>query len=295
MYHEVLPDDITLPAWTIIRESDFRWQMRYLEAHFDVITIDQALKRFHGNIPSRKPFAIVTFDDGYSGNRDTVLPLMESMGLPFTLYVATKAIVEQSLYWYDRVISLLDSQEDVQVNITLGERTETFRIPWRGRENDRWQAMEHLLTRLKQIMPEERDKIVRFILDNSGGGKSLLKMLTPENLNQLSTSDCVTIGSHTHGHELLDQLDLPEILQTLQTANQHIIRMTGFLPKHFAYPNGNFNERVIDQVKKMGFETAVTTIPGMWSYSNCRLEIPRLGIGRFETKDSFRARLSGYL
>ena len=40
MYHEVLPDEIGLPAWIAVRESEFRWQMEYLGRYFDVVTME---------------------------------------------------------------------------------------------------------------------------------------------------------------------------------------------------------------------------------------------------------------
>ena len=38
-------------------------------------------------------------------------------------------------------------------------------------------------------------------------------------------------------------------------ANDCIIDLTGTAPVHFAYPNGNYNESVVERIKKMGFET----------------------------------------
>lgn len=112
MYHEVLPDEVNLPAWTVVKESVFRWQMSYLQKNFDIVSIDEALKRINQkNLNIKRPFAVITFDDGYRGNFDIVLPIMELMGLPFTIYVATKAIVEENLYWYDQIINLIYSKK----------------------------------------------------------------------------------------------------------------------------------------------------------------------------------------
>ena len=295
MYHEVLPDDVTLPAWTIVRESDFRWQMNYLRMHFDVVCMNQALDRVSAKRPGGKPFAVVTFDDGYKGNLDTVLPIMESMGLPFILYVATKAVVDNSIYWYDRIINLLSVPEDVLVSLPLNGQDECFRIPGRAKENIRWREIQRLLDRLKQMEPHEREKTSRRIADKYAEIESPLGMLSPEDLRSIAGSKLATIGCHTHGHELLDQLEPQEIRDTINLACEHITYITGALPRHFAYPNGNLNELVIDLVQEAGFETAVTTVHGFWSRENNCLKIPRIGIGRFDTVGSFKARASGYM
>jgi len=294
MYHEVLPDDISLPAWTIVRESNFRCQMSYLRAHFDVVSIDHALERVGGKHNAKRPFAVVTFDDGYQGNFSTVLPIMEAMGLPFTVYVATKAIVEKELYWYDRIINLLNVQEDVQLKLIWNDHSAYFSIPQRG-ENRRWREVQKLLNRLKLMALEEREKNVRNIAGKFSGIESPLKMLSEVELQRLADSSNVTIGCHTHTHELLDQLEPIDVRETLHIANKHITELTGCPPRHFAYPNGNFNDCVLNLVREAKYASAVTTLPGIWSHKDNRLIIPRIGIGRFDSMGLFKARVSGYL
>jgi peptidoglycan/xylan/chitin deacetylase (PgdA/CDA1 family) len=294
MYHEVLPDYISLPAWTILRESAFRWQMTYLSTHFDVISIDHALERVAGKHDAKRPFAVVTFDDGYQGNFSTVLPIMEAMGLQFTVYCATKAIVEKRQYWYDRIIDLLHIHDHVHVTLVLNAQPQHFTIPRSG-ENRRWIKVQKILNHLKLMPPEDREEAVTNIASKFGRTKSPLKMLSEDELRRLAASTCVTIGCHTHGHELLDQLGTREINETLSLANEHIRRITGTYPRHFAYPNGNYNKSVLDVVRRSGFVTAVSTSPGFWSGMPCIMQIPRIGIGRFDTKGCFMARVSGYL
>lgn len=295
MYHEVLPDEVTLPAWTIVRESDFQWQMRYLQGHFDVVTMDQALARVAGKSNAKRPFAVVTFDDGYKGNLECVLPIMESLGLPFLVYVATQAIIENNLYWYDQIINLLSVNEDMHHSIEQGGKAEDFKIPYNASDNARWVATQRLLSRLKLMPPTDRKTEVTRIKDGRKENTSVLQMLTEQDLKRLAQSSSVSIGAHTHRHELLDQLTPQEVMETLQTSNDHVTRITGCRPKHFAYPNGNFNQWVVTQVQEAGYETAVTTVRGYWDHKDSALLIPRHGIGRFVSKGQFKAGVSGYL
>jgi peptidoglycan/xylan/chitin deacetylase (PgdA/CDA1 family) len=295
MYHEVLPDNVEFSAWTIVRESDFRWQMGYLALHFDVVNMDQAMERVSAKYNAGKPFAVVTFDDGYKGVQNTVLPIMESMGIPFMLYVTTQPVLDQRPCWHDQVIGLLNAKVDVQVCLDGDVPEECFRIPCCGEANYRWKKMEHLLKRLKELAPGVREKALQTFADEYPDSGPTLEMIGMEDLKSLAASSCVTIGAHTHRHELLDQLEAHEILETLETSNNNIERIAGYSPKHFAYPNGQVNQDVLDQVGAVGYKTAVTTMSGIWSSRINRLEIPRIGIGRFETRSSFRAKVSGYL
>jgi len=295
MYHEVLPDDVDLPAWTIVREEDFRWQMQYLGRHFDIVSMDEACRRVSSGEKVNSPFAVVTFDDGYKGNLHTVLPIMEEMGLPFMVYVATQGVVEEKLFWYDEIISLLASGKDLNVHLTMKGRNTRFFIPARGRPVRRWSAVQHLLTCLKKMPFAERESAVEQITAEHGRHETVLEMLTPPEVKRLASSSCVTIGSHTHHHVLLDQVSVKEVRETIETANKHITGITGSSPVHFAYPNGNFNAVVQEQVQNFGYVTAVTTGAGIWSMVDQQLEIPRMGIGRFETRTGFKALAAGFL
>lgn len=295
MYHEVLPDEVTLPAWTVVRESDFKWQMCYLQSHFDVVTMDQALERVTGKSQAKRPFAVVTFDDGYKGNLDVVLPIMESLGMPFLVYVATQAIIENNLYWYDQIINLLSLKEDIQATFELDGKVEEFKIPRHASDDARWVETQRLLSRLKLLSPSDREVAVKCITEGEKVAAALLSMVTELDVKRLAQSSCVTIGAHTHRHELLDQLTHDEIMETLQTSNDHITRITGVAPCHFAFPNGNYNKAVIDLIQKAGYETAVTTVSDFWSEKDSAMMIPRFGVGRFDSKRQFKARVSGYL
>lgn len=294
MYHEVQPDEVTLPAWTVVRESDFKWQMQFLQQHFDVITLDQALERTAGKHVAARPFAVVTFDDGYRGNLDTALPVMETLGLPLTVYVATQAVVEGSLYWYDQIINLLNCCDPVEVDLVLGGRAERFRISNRGSESSRWKEVQRLLSGLKRLNGSARERVVRDIAGRYPLPAATLEMLSPDQLRTMASSTCLTIGSHTHRHELLDQLKQEEVRETIETAHVHLTQIIGYQPRHFSYPNGNFSNEIQEVVREAGYISAVTTINGAWSGQDDPLMIPRVAIGRFETRTQFRARISGF-
>ena len=295
MYHEVLPDEINIPAWTVVKESDFRWQMNYLQKYFDIISLDLALERVSGRINGKKPFAVITFDDGYKGNLQNVLPIMDSMGLQFTVYVSTKTLIDNNLFWFDRIITLLEHSEDVCVKLKNKQKSEIYMIPAKASENIRWQAIEKLLEKLKKMSPDERSYWVKHIIERNEGVSSALKMLNADDLKNLASSDLVTIGSHTHGHELLDQLDERNAYRTIQTSCKLIKDTIDKNPIHFSYPNGNYNQRVMLQVQNMKFKSAVTTHTGFFSNKKYLHKIPRIAIGRFETKSQFMAKVSGLL
>mgnify|MGYP006400845711 CR=1 FL=1 len=295
MYHEVLPENASVPAWTVVKENQFRWEIEFLQRHYDVISLDEARSRMSGQSKGHRPFVVITFDDGYSGNLFTVLPLMRSLNAPFAVYVATKAIQEGGLYWYDRVINLLQSGEDIVWKPSTGDATEIFRVPAKGTDDQRWVAVQEMLTWLKTLNEDERHQEVTQIVDAHPGLRANLRMLTPEEIGHLAADPLVTIGCHTHAHELLDQLDDESVLSSINTANRLLEKWTGELPVHFSYPNGNVDERVRQLIEKAGFCTAVTTENRPCSSGDNMFALPRPGVGRFDSRWHFKAKMAGFL
>ncbi len=294
MYHEVLPDEVDVPAWVVVKESDFRWQMETLGLHFDVVSMTEALSRAEGRRVSERPFAVVTFDDGYRGGLKHVLPIMESLGLPFVHYVATNPIMTGQPHWFDSVINLLQIKEPIKVRFLAGGKEECHSLHG-GSGAGSWLTVQDLLTRLKELPDQEREKAVTRIREDFFIDGSFLAIMSPEELKQLARSNCVEIGSHTHRHELLDTIPAGRVNETLRESKRILEGLLDRPIEHFSYPNGNFNAEVARLVGDAGFQSAVTGCQGLW-WSWCdTLTIPRCGVGRFETRSQFRARISGML
>ncbi len=288
MYHEVLPDDEGLPAWTVVKETCFREQIGFLKQYFDIVTIDEAISRTYDRAKFKKPYVTITFDDGYRGNYSCVLPIIEELGVPITVYVSSSAVEKEESYWYDRIISLLDNDTSFTVDLTdynMGK----YEFGLANSDKTRWASMQSLLTAMKKVMPVEREKIVEEICNQVAyDGSKQLKPMTIAELKSLASSDLVTIGGHSHCHNILTQLTEEQINASLRKNRTLLQQWTSAKLVHFAYPNGDFNDKVIDLVKKNGFLSAVTVEPGYWSTEKDPMSLPRFGVGRFDSLGLFK-------
>jgi peptidoglycan/xylan/chitin deacetylase (PgdA/CDA1 family) len=220
---------------------------------------------------------------------------MKANNAPFTVYVATQAIDEGTLYWYDQIINLMKSSEDVICSIEENGKERFFRIQANGKDDQCWKSVQSVLTRLKTLPEEVRHETALRIKKEYGHLTADLRMLTPDELRELSSDPLAEIGCHTHAHELLDQLENSEVHATLSKSNELIEKWTGVCPRHFSYPNGNVNSRVRGLIKSTGFRSAVTTKSQHCSGYDEPFTLPRIGIGRFDSRSHFKAKLAGFL
>ena len=291
MYHEVLSDDESLPAWTVVTQSCFRKQLIFLKKYFDIVTIDEALQRTYGHGQFRKPHIVLTFDDGYKGNYTTVLPIIEELAVPVTVYVASHAIENNQVYWYDRIINLFSSDQPLSIDLThynLGK----YKLNFFKSEKDRWAVWQVLLQDLKNLVPAERDMAVKEICDlPSNSLLNKLELMTVPEVKDLASSEFVTIGGHSHCHNILTQLSETEINKSLQENRQLLEQWTSDEIRHFSYPDGIINNTVIELVKKNGFVSAVTTEDGYWNGGMNPFLLPRIAVGRFDSLGLFKYQL----
>jgi peptidoglycan/xylan/chitin deacetylase (PgdA/CDA1 family) len=66
----------------------FRRQIRWLQQHFDVVSLEEAQRRIQCGYNDRACVTL-TFDDGYADNCREALPFLLSQRIPFTYFVST--------------------------------------------------------------------------------------------------------------------------------------------------------------------------------------------------------------
>jgi len=294
-YHELAEDQEHIDAWTVVRKSSFIDQVRYLRQHFNVVSLDDAITRMGKSEEREAPMVVITFDDGDSGNCRVLLPLIKSMNLPVTIFVATRQIQEQAVYWFDRLINALQRKETINLDLRsrgLGDYVINRR---RGAQN--WNEIERLLVDLKNMPPDLRIDTVNHIVHQIGeGAQSGFAQILPlsiQELQELAACPLVTVGAHSHCHNILTQLPDDEIRGSVIRSKELLESWTGKAVEYFAYPNGDYDDRVARIVREAGFKCAVAATSRPWRRGDSLFAIPRIGIGRYDSFGRFKINLIG--
>jgi len=117
--------------------------------------------------------------------------------------------------------------------------------------------------------------------------------LTQEGLRALAASPLVTIGAHSDCHNILTQLDPDAARQSIATSKRLLESWTGKEVWSFAYPNGDYDERIAETVMQLGFRCAITTGDRLWARNDSPYGIPRIGVGRYDSLAKFKLGLVG--
>ncbi len=84
------------------------------------------------------------------------------------------------------------------------------------------------------------------------------------------------VGSHSLSHPRLHQLPQDAALREIAESRAALRRMLGVPIEHFAYPFGAFNGDTVGLVRRAGYVSAVTVVPGVARASDDRLRLPRI-------------------
>jgi peptidoglycan/xylan/chitin deacetylase (PgdA/CDA1 family) len=290
-YHTLGDDDEDFDAWTVLRRGDFERQVALLRRSYDIVALEDALD---GPVPQR-PQAVLTFDDGHSGWLEHLAPVIEREALPVTLYVATGHVQSGQPYWFDAVVNAVQSSRPLELDCAaagLGRVTLNAR---RGEIN--WLRISTLLESMKAMAPEPREVLTAQIVAQAAVAPRprfrALRPLAVDGVRALAQSPWVTIGSHSHGHQLLDRIAPEQARESIAQSMSLLREWTGRAVEHFAYPNGNYDAALAAALPALGLKSAVTTRKGLWRRNGSRYELPRLAVGRFDDMARLRLNLLG--
>jgi peptidoglycan/xylan/chitin deacetylase (PgdA/CDA1 family) len=98
------------------------------------------------------------------------------------------------------------------------------------------------------------------------------------------------VGAHSVTHGFLTQCQPEALSREVQEPQETIYReLGGTLAESFAYPQGDYNARVVAEVMSSGYTTAVTVDQGRATSKSKPLTLPRLLVSGNTTPTMMRA------
>ncbi len=213
--------------------------------------------------------ALVTFDDGDPSVLEVGLPILRRLGVPAVAFVVTSLLNSSSPYWWDEVTALMRSGARVA---RLGDDP-AFAV------------------RLLKRMPNsERLDLILQLRD--GHPLVVAKQLTSVDVRHLRDSG-IAIGNHTSTHPCLDQCTDAELRSEIHRAHEQLADMLGEPPLSFAYPNGNWDARAEQVLRKLGYTTAMLFDHRFAKRGTHPLRLSRVRVASTTEMDRFELLISG--
>lgn len=237
-------------------EAQFLNDVRLINSVFNVLPFVEAARKLKaGSLPKRS--ACITFDDGYANNFELAAPILQSVGVPATFFIAGGA-VDTGVMWNDLVIESVSrsGSKDEKGNLAaiLGG------LKYRPMA-DRWDAAVEMYR-------------------NSVGSDLPRLMMTRDMVAGLARQG-FEIAGHTINHPILKELSDDDARREIEDCATWIRDITGDAPTSFAYPNGvpgqDYTSAHSAMVREAGFEAAASTQWALAHRGSDSFSIPRVG------------------
>ncbi len=269
--------------------------LRLTALGFDFVTMDEALRRT--SEPGGRPFAALTFDDGYRDTLEHALPILARHGAPFTLYVTPGFADRTARLWWveleeavrvlDRVSVAIDGRDLDLPAETIAEKRAAFdALYWRLRGGTEAQLLAVIAGLLERAGLDSAALTDRLCLDWAG-------------IERIACHPLCTIGAHTLTHPMLARHGDEFVRHELAESRRRIEARLGRTTHHLAYPVGDITSagpREAALARALGFASAVTTRPGMIfpAHSRHPTALPRLSLnGHWQSLANLEVLLSG--
>ncbi|TVR07279.1 MAG: polysaccharide deacetylase [Salinarimonadaceae bacterium] len=265
------------------------------DAGFDFVSLDEVPARLAE--PAGRPFAALTFDDGYRDNAEYALPVLRRHGAPAAIFVTTGfADGDGRLWWLEleEAIARLDRVEFVHDG-------EHVRLPATDAAS-KAQAFEAIYWRLRGAGEGELLRVIAELAAGAGiDSPALTRSLCMDwdEIGAMAQDPLVTIGAHTCTHPMLAKHDDATARREIFESKRIIEGRLGREARHFSYPVGDRTSagpRDFSLAREAGFATAVTTRPGHVFAGHAAFPhaLPRVSVnGLHQNRSMIRALLSG--
>ena len=265
-----------------------------VELGFDLVPLDEVPLRLRR--PGR-PFAAITFDDGYRDTAEHALPVLRRHRAPFTVFVTTRFADGAGGLWWLELEAAIARLDRVAVSVGGACFEAACATP-----DEKAAAFERLYWLLRDGPEERLRATVALLADAAGIDPAALATrlcLDWDELRALAAEPGATIGAHTLSHPMLAKWPADIAGREIAESRALIEAKLGVPVRHFAYPVGDptsAGPREFGLCARAGFATAVTTRPGhLFPVHGAHLHaLPRISVnGLFQREDALRAMLSG--
>lgn len=278
--------------------ATFEARMRFLVARqYPVLTLDEALARLAaGTLPANA--TVITIDDGWYGTYRLMVPVLEALGLPATLYVATYYLEKQTQVFNVAVAYVLWAARRgaVDFGATIPDLSGVRTLELAADREEVQGRIEAYAATLPGAAA--RQELLRALCRATG--VDAISMESARQFAFMSAAEAaelpgrgVDLQLHTHRHRF------PDATQAAAEAeisdNRAVLEQLTSRPlRHFCYPSGHYSRGQLPWLPMMGIVSAVTTDPGLNNRESPPGELSRILDSEVLTMIEFESEISGF-
>jgi peptidoglycan/xylan/chitin deacetylase (PgdA/CDA1 family) len=225
LYHRIFSPTIDAQLLSVTPKN-FEQHLKFLTENYEIISYQTLVHRLMDkNLHERS--ICLTFDDGYLDNFTEAFPLLKKYNIPATIFVCTANIGNSQEFWWDMLENIFLAQ---------GEKY----LDWNALSQDLDPTLIRYLNlqeNFKSLNIDDRT-ILLSQLSKSYPARKKYRSMNKRELSDLSSSELISLGSHTENHYSLGRIDQESSAKEIRASTQTIREITSCRHLPFSYPFG---------------------------------------------------------
>ena len=286
MYHRVLPTgaDTYSEEGIIVTPETFARHLSFLKRYFRPLSLEQLAEPLQRGtrLPSRG--CLITFDDGWRDNVTHAQPLLQQHQLPATVFLATDYVGSETCFWQERLARRMfrAAEKEGQARALVETHTQAgvHLLPKAQRRG----VIRLAVTSMKEWPEAERARYeidldralaeAGIHVDHNGEDR----FMDWSDVARLASPSVLSAAAHGCSHVPLTTIGATRAERELVAARERLEAATGQPVSGIAYPNGNYDETVVQLARQAGYRIGFTTQRGLVAEGDDALKLRRLNV-----------------
>jgi peptidoglycan/xylan/chitin deacetylase (PgdA/CDA1 family) len=218
---------------------------------------------------NKKPFCLLTFDDGKRSNATAVAPELERLGVPAVFFVVSGFINGDAPLWFDRYWALVAK---------VGKLPACLRLP-----TLKQLPYDLLIERLERARAQYS---VEADLQNDD-----IRPMTWDEARSLHKRG-FCIGAHGHTHAVLTREPKSAALENIARSIAKVGEEIGAPCESFAFPNGNYTPELAQHAIRCSAKMVMTTEPTWVDATFPLWRLPRVQLFRTDSRNRIELKIA---
>lgn len=279
-----------------VSKGCFDKQIKYLKNNYTIVSGSDLYEAIESGNQLPDNACLITFDDGWRDNYTRAFPILKKHAVPALIFISTNFISSNKIFWHEKIQYILRVAPIICKENTLEFMVDKwpdeiiaqiYRIISRSNKK-RSHGINVLISELKMFDPVQISNLIVELEKNiSSPIEEDRLMLTWEEILEMSENN-IEFGSHTQNHVILTQVKKEEVYKELEGSRNILEKKIGKRVSFLSYPNGNYDDYVLDVTRLTGYLSAFTCVSGINESLNEVYEIKRKHI-----RENFSSGLTG--
>ena len=250
VYHGICAKDHLQFNTLFLTKEVFESQLRFYKKYFNVVSLDDY---YQCKFDESRFNVCLSFDDGFANNHKYVLPLLEQYKLPAAFLITSVRDAGYDILWTD-IMSIAYKYGPASIQFSGDNFIK------KNRDYVSSSTGQRLVDVLRSTESDEKEGIMELLMSvKQRTHEDYWLQMTADQIKHLSASKWATIGSHSHFHHDLAKISRPVLTNDLVRSKRYLENVTGKEIKALAFPFGSYNESVVQEAKRAGYQQLLAT------------------------------------